>query len=249
MKFFAPALILSPLIAGIAFAQSEQRQEAADCSGPYAWKKEACKGVPITTQQRFSLEPAEEKPAPEYEYGNNGIGYGATVSFTKDETQEERTNRLDEFWNAGAVWSAPDKANIEKALVYSPPGTDKPIMRIIYKDMSEKERVPSYAERKLWTEARKENASLALLNLTYTLTDPPARPENPYPEFRRVPVDYTAAKKQENQVSESRKRLEESLGIPEERRGKDGKQCTETRDPDGSYSRHCSQTWSYSSSK
>lgn len=115
-----------------------------------------------------------------------------------------------------------------------------PRVEVIWSNGTITRRPAKNSEIVLWDEARARDPGLQILNITGKT---PLQAETPQDELPPFQLTRKAPETNPSHVI-----IEDMLDIHPDHRGKDGQRCTETRDPDGSVQRHCSQTFTWSSS-
>lgn len=173
------------------------------------------------------------------------LRWGQMLSFDEDDEQVARR-----------------VTNVDIITVTLSDGQKVPYVETVFEDGSIEERSPTLAETDAWREAISRDPDLERMPATASAA--PARrfpiqgPANEtssrsvdsgsefnLPNWRVDPRTQSSSARDDNPA---RDRLEERLEIPETRRGRDGRQCSEYESPDGSTrSSSCSQTWSWSS--
>ncbi|MBN05845.1 hypothetical protein [Ponticaulis sp.] len=143
-------------------------------------------------------------------------------------------------------------------------GQKVPYVETVFENGSTEERSPTLAETDAWREAISRDPDLERMPLDPTASAAPARrfpiqrPANETSnrsvnsgsefDLSNWRVDTRSQSSSGRDDNPARDRLEERLEIPESRRGRDGRQCSEYESPDGTTrSSSCSQTWSWSS--
>ena len=228
--------IITTALLCISVAMPALAQEQPDCASPDAALHDDCRSVSLSTSRPKQEPGSTESPNLNlsrdipWDSSSQNAQWGQTASFGEKETPSE------------PIWMDPDRDQVTKAILYVPPSSKSPIVRTTYSDGSMKERSPIVDELRLWTRARKQNESLELLDVTEQVRNPVVvPPDESILRFKRIP---TPPLDSNGTVFKLEKETEPDTKSKE----KGGPDCVERTDPDGSYSKQCSQSWNWTSS-
>ena len=182
-----------------------------------------------------------------------------------------QTTRPCELTNIGTSSGCPPLVNvaeptetapaIEKHLLIKLAGRGPLLARVVYSDGTMEERGADFGESLIWNSELAKDKQLQVLDITgreiptfgsYGLLDKSAATTDVQSAvvWPGTPTDEPLYRRTKDTAppdsapSASRTIVEDMLDIPNEHRGKSGRQCTETNDPDGTRSVQCSQVWS-----
>lgn len=226
------------------------QDSAPDCNSPSAVLFQTCAAEPEVSEE-VSDELSERAAIP----------YGHTFRF-------QRTGDSDDVnWGDSVSFEEVESnpvVSVDIITITLSDGQKVPYVETVFEDGSTEERSPSLAETNAWREAISRDPDLERMPLDPTASAAPARrfpiqrPANETStrsvdsgyefDLSNWRVDTRSQSSSAQDDNPTRDRLEERLEIPESRRGRDGRQCSEYESPDGSTrSSSCSQTWSWGS--
>ncbi|WP_022695068.1 hypothetical protein [Ponticaulis koreensis] len=235
----AKIALCAAVLAGLpALAQANN----PDCSSPSAVLFQTC-----------ATEPEPEVPE---EISNElselaAAAYAATeVSHTTDNLQAHDED-LAPRWGQMLSFEESDEqvarrvTSVDIITVTLSDSQKVPYVETVFEDGSIEERSPTLAETEAWRDAISRNPDLERMPATAAMSY--SRSSQPV-ESSGWSLEGGFQSANTNSDNPARDRLEERLEVPESRRGRDGRQCSEYESPDGSTrSSSCSQTWSWSS--
>ena len=178
----------------------------------------------------FQTCATEPEPEVSEETGDDdpAFRWGQTLSFQQDDEQMARR-----------------VTSVDIVTVTLSDGQKVPYVETVFEDGSIEERSPTLAETEAWREAISRDPDLERLPATAAMSHSGSALQS---ESSSWSLEGGFQSANTNNDNPARDRLEERLEIPESRRGRDGRQCSEYESPDGSTrSSNCSQTWSWSS--
>ena len=228
------------------------QDSAPDCNSPSAVLFQTCTTEPEPeVSEEISNELSERAAIP----------YGRTFRFQgtgdSDDVSWGDTVSFEELESTPVV-------SVDIITITLSDGQKIPYVETVFEDGSVEERSPTLAETDAWREAISRDPDLERMPLDPTASAAPARrfpiqrPANETSnrsvnsgsefDLSNWRVDTHSQSSSARDDNPARDRLEERLEIPESRRGRDGRQCSEYESPDGTTrSSSCSQTWSWSS--
>ncbi|MDF1681128.1 hypothetical protein [Ponticaulis sp.] len=186
-----------------------------------------CRSPSAALFQTCATQPEPEVPE-EARDDDPAFRWGQTLSFQQDDEQMARR-----------------VTSVDIVTVTLSDGQKVPYVETVFEDGSVEERSPTLAETEAWRDAISRDPDLERLPATAAMSHSGSALQS---ESSGWSLEGGFQSANTNNDNPARDRLEERLEIPESRRGRDGRQCSEYESPDGSTrSSSCSQTWSWSS--
>ncbi|HBH89518.1 hypothetical protein [Ponticaulis sp.] len=186
-----------------------------------------CNSPSAALFQTCATEP-EPEVSEEASDDDPAFRWGQTLSFQQDDEQMARR-----------------VTSVDIVTVTLSDGQKVPYVETVFEDGSIEERSPTLAETEAWREAISRDPDLERLPATAAMSHSGSALQS---ESSSWSLEGGFQSANTNNDNPARDRLEERLEIPESRRGRDGRQCSEYESPDGSTrSSSCSQTWGWSS--
>lgn len=233
-----PWLFLNTTLICISIIIPAIAQDQTGCSAANSQILDDCRSASISTRRPLSDTSSADTPQLNlardipWDASSENAEWGRTLSFSEQEAPTE------------PIWMDPDRDKVITAVLYLPPSAKSPIVRTTYSDESMKERSPIVDELRLWTRARKQNDTLEILDITEQVRNPVVvPPDKSAPKFTRVPTPPLETGGTGFSLEKETEATTESNS-----NSKSGSDCIERTDPDGSYSKKCSQSWSWQSS-